>query len=138
MARTDYSIVDNAMTTAWEHADVFPIIARIIDTESVESGGAYVTHDQITSSLLTDTEGSTLSSAARGNSTRIVLRSGSLTTWLRGSGNELRLASPIGLNDSIARGSAANGRTVRNQPFREGRSPNADLPFVPFRSTIFS
>jgi hypothetical protein len=53
------------MTTAWEHADVFPVIARIIETGSVESGSAYVTHDQITSSLMSDTEGSTLISAAR-------------------------------------------------------------------------
>lgn len=58
-------IIDDAMTTAWEHADVFPVIARIIETESVESGSAYITHDQITSSLLADTEGSTLISAAR-------------------------------------------------------------------------
>ena len=54
------------MTTAWEHADVFPVIARIIETASVEPGSAYVTHDQITSSLLADAEGSTLISAARG------------------------------------------------------------------------
>ncbi len=53
------------MTAAWEHADVFPVIARIIETASAESGSAYVTHDQITSSLLADTEGSTLISAAR-------------------------------------------------------------------------
>ncbi len=52
------------MTSAWEHADVLPVIQRIIETGSVESGSAYVTHDQITSSLLFDTEGSSLISAA--------------------------------------------------------------------------
>ncbi|NLS95631.1 MAG: hypothetical protein GXX96_26150 [Planctomycetaceae bacterium] len=51
------------MTSAWEHADVLPVIQRIIETGSVESGSAYVTHDQITSSLLFDTEGSTFSRA---------------------------------------------------------------------------
>jgi len=53
------------MTAAWEHAEVFPVIARIIEAASAESGNAYFTHDQITSSLLADTEGSTLISAAR-------------------------------------------------------------------------
>ncbi len=30
------------MTTAWERADVFPVIARILETGSVESGNVYV------------------------------------------------------------------------------------------------
>lgn len=54
------------MTTAWGHADVFPVIARIIEAATVESGSGYVTHDQITLCLLADAEGSTLISAARG------------------------------------------------------------------------
>lgn len=53
------------MTAAWEHAHVFPVFARIIDAQSASSGAAYVTHDQITSAVLADAEGSALIESAR-------------------------------------------------------------------------
>jgi hypothetical protein len=40
-----YSTADDAMTAAKEHADVFPVIARIIETASAECGSAYVMHN---------------------------------------------------------------------------------------------
>jgi len=49
----------------WEHADVFPVIARIIDAQCVSSDAGYVTHDQLTSALLADAEGSALIVSAR-------------------------------------------------------------------------
>ena len=44
------------MAASWEHADVFPVIAKIID-DSYASKGDFVTHDEITASLTADPEG---------------------------------------------------------------------------------
>jgi hypothetical protein len=52
------------MPAAWEHADVFPVIARIIETASRTSND-FATHDAITESLLADAEGAALIAAAR-------------------------------------------------------------------------
>ncbi len=52
------------MPAAWEHADVFPVIARIIESAS-HARNDFVTHDAISTALLTDTEGAALISAAR-------------------------------------------------------------------------
>ena len=43
------------MAATWEQADVFPIIARIIN-EAHASNGGYVTHDKIAVTLILDTQ----------------------------------------------------------------------------------
>jgi hypothetical protein len=43
------------MASSWEHADVFPVIARIIE-DRYTSKRDFVTHDEITASLVSDVE----------------------------------------------------------------------------------
>ena len=43
------------MTASWRHADVFPIIAGIIDDVCAKQA-RFVTHDEVARALLTDTE----------------------------------------------------------------------------------
>ena len=51
------------MTVSWEHADVFPVIARIIESEC-EQDSEFVSHDRIAASLLSDAEGAAIIGAA--------------------------------------------------------------------------
>jgi len=52
------------MPTSWEHADVFPVVARII-AEACASTHDFVTHDQIAVRLLDDAEGAAIIANAR-------------------------------------------------------------------------
>ncbi len=47
------------MTNSWEHADIFPAIARII-TNVFDAKQDFVTHDEIVGSILSDSEASSL------------------------------------------------------------------------------
>jgi hypothetical protein len=47
------------MANSWEHADIFPAIARII-THLFETKQDFVTHDEIVDSILTDSEASSI------------------------------------------------------------------------------
>jgi hypothetical protein len=53
-----------SMEPSWKHADVFPIIARIIDQASQEHH-RFITAQEIAASLLQDPEGRNLVEAAR-------------------------------------------------------------------------
>lgn len=52
------------MVASWEHADVFPVIGRIIDTLYATKGD-FVTHDEITAALAADAEGMSLINRAQ-------------------------------------------------------------------------
>jgi hypothetical protein len=51
------------MAASWEHADVFPVIARLIEDRFAVKGD-FVTHDEISASLVADSEGATIISQA--------------------------------------------------------------------------
>lgn len=55
--------LEMTMTASWEHADAFPVIARIIEARFVAKDD-FITHDEITESLLSDPEGQNLIAAA--------------------------------------------------------------------------
>ena len=52
------------MAASWEHADIFPVVARIITQWSAWTHD-FVSHDEITAALLTDAEGAALIAAAK-------------------------------------------------------------------------
>jgi hypothetical protein len=52
------------MPASWEHADIFPVVARIIRQLSASTGD-FVTHDEITVGLLTDPGSAGLIASAR-------------------------------------------------------------------------
>jgi hypothetical protein len=52
------------LPASWQHADVFPVIARII-SEIHESKSDFVTHDEITHRLLKDAESAAIIEHAR-------------------------------------------------------------------------
>jgi hypothetical protein len=52
------------MAASWEHADIFPVVARII-VERFASTHGFVTHDDITAALLADAESGGLIAAAK-------------------------------------------------------------------------
>jgi len=52
------------MAASWEHADIFPVVARVIG-ERFASTADFVNHDVITGALLADAEGAGLVAAAR-------------------------------------------------------------------------
>lgn len=56
------------MANSWEHADIFPVIARII-SDVFGTKRDFVTHDEIVQSMLSDAEASSLVSNAVSQST---------------------------------------------------------------------
>jgi hypothetical protein len=99
-----------AAEASWKHADVFPIIARIIESAQRELR-RYVTAQDIATRLLLDNEARNLIELAREQQQGKQSVDWLASTWCRGSASASPSVNPNGLKHSSGKRSTACGRT---------------------------
>lgn len=110
------------MAASWEHADVFPVIARLIEDRFAVKGD-FVTHDEISASLVSDSEGATIISQAleSGESHTPAWVAHNMVAWFR-------LANQTGRSDLIGSSSTTSGPTNLKSMHPERRCNWATWP----------